>query len=204
MSVGILITATDTAGPAAKRVGAVLVPARLNRVIGRAATTSVQTHLYAYNRSHPNRLGGRRTNFYAGAGDGTNFKVVSDTSIVVSIPHVGIAQRYYGGTIRPKTAQYLTIPARTEAHGKRAREFPDLEVLRRAGSGEPFALARKVNGAAVARGGGEILFWLKKEITQRPDPSVLPSDDVLGAAVQKDVNSVVNRAIGGSAGGTAP
>lgn len=201
MSIAISIQASDGISPVTRRVLRAIEPARLNPVIGRSANNTIREHLFGLNQTRPNQLGGRRTNFYTGAARATQFKVVSDSEIVVSINQVGIAQRYYGGTIKPKSAKYLTIPARAEAHGKRAREFPDLEVLRRGdGKGEPFALARKVNGKGGAKGGGEILFWLKKSITQRADPTVLPSNAVLGAAVQADVTAVVYRAIAGAGG----
>lgn len=203
MSVGLLINAQNTAGPAAKAVSRAIMPAQLNPVIGRSVRNSVREHLFALNGSRPNQLGGRRTNFYTGAGRATQFQVLSDTHIEVSSNHVGIAQRYYGGTIKPKKGKYLTIPARAEAHGKRAREFPDLEVLRRGGVGEPFALARKINGQGGAKGGGEILFWLKKEVTQRPDPTVLPTTDVMATAVQTDTTAYTNRVIARASGGAS-
>jgi hypothetical protein len=205
VSTAILITATDTAGPAAKRVGAVLAPARLNRVIGESASREVRVHFRGLNSSRANQLGGRRTNFYTGAARGTNFKVVSDTEVVVSIVKLGIAQRYFGGTIKPRAGKkYLTIPARAEAHGKRASDFQNLVFVKFKSGAAALVQSHGQRGESGAHDLGAVMYWLKESVTQAPDPTVLPSDEVLGAAVQKDVNSVVNRAIGGSAGGTAP
>lgn len=205
MSTAILIRATNTAGPAAKAVSRAITPARLNPVIGRSANNTVREHLFGLNSTRPNALGGRRTNFYAQAARATNFKVVSDTAIVVSIPHVGIAQRFFGGTIRPKSGTYLTIPVHPAAHGKRAREF-DLELVFGLG-GQPIALATKRTVAG--RSGrqisafGEIYYKLVREVIQRPDETVLPYNELIAARVQTDVNAVVNRAIASASGGAS-
>ena len=214
MSVGLLITATDTAGPAAKRVGALLAPARLNPVIGRSVNETVRHHLVSKNAASPNKLGGRRTNFYGQAARATNFKVLSDSEILISIPQVGIAQRYYGGTIRPKSGKYLTIPVHPAAHGKRAREF-DLEIVFGL-NGQPVALATKKVSESRTRQSksgkitrtnvtrfGEIYYKLVRSVTQAPDPNVLPKPEVIGLFVQRDVDKVINRAIAGSGGASS-
>lgn len=202
MSIGILINAANAAGPAARRVSAVMAPARLNHVIGRSVNETVRHHLISLNSARPNKLGGRRTNFYSQAARATNFRVVSDTEILISIPHVGIAQRFYGGTIRAKAGRFLTIPVHPAAHGKRAREF-DLDVVFGL-KGQPVALATKRTVAG--RSGrqisaiGEIYYKLARSVTQKADPNVLPKQAVVELFVQKDVDLVINRAINGSGG----
>lgn len=195
----------DDATPALARVRAGLQPEALRAIVGRSAVNTVRAHLFGVNQSRPNRLGGPRTNFYTQAARATSFRIVGD-AVVVSIASVGIAQRYFGGTIRPVTKKFLTIPARAEAYGKRAGEFQDLEVL--VGRNGPYALARRSaslisigrRGAdgrrAIGRRGsqgGEILFWLVKEVTQKPDPTVLPYNEQIEAAAQRDLTAYVNR-----------
>lgn len=208
MSTAILINATNTAGPAARRVSRVIAPARLNPVIGRSVNNTVREHLFGLNQTRPNQLGGRRTNFYAQAARATNFKVISDSEILVSIPQVGIAQRFFGGTIKPKGKKYLTIPAHPSAHGKRAGEFADLRFAIVPGKGPALVLktaikAKRVKGDnTLSYTGGDlvVMFWLRRSITQKPDPTVLPYEELMTARVQDAVDAILLRAIAGSGG----
>lgn len=213
MSLGVAIDIKDTVRPALDRVNGALRPEQLNRVIGRAAVNVYRRHLFAINRERPNQLGGRRTNFYSQAARGTSFTLAPD-GVTVSIASAGIAQRYYGGTIRPKASKWLTIPAHPAAHGKRAREF-ELQVVFGEG-GKPIALATKTTkvkervrnekGRMVTRlavrAFGEIMFWLRKSATQAPDPTVLPRTGEVVHAARVAVSESVDRAIKRQ-GGTA-
>lgn len=102
-------------------------------VAGRAGRNTTVKHLRDYNRAHPNRLGGRRTNFYAKAADATSFHLVGDDTVEITSNAIGLALRFHGtdglpgGVLKPVKVQFLTIPAIAEAHGYRAREFSDLE-----------------------------------------------------------------------------
>lgn len=174
-------------------------------VAGRSGRNVLVKHLRDYNRSHPNQLGGARTNFYAKAADSVNFTVVNDDVVAISINAIGFALQYYGtgglpgGVLRPVTAQYLTVPATPEAHGKRAREFNDLEVgwaydpkqnrvrlalVRRESTLLVFK-RRKVAGVtrrvALPGGqqGGEAVFWLVRSVKFDGHPDLLPTEDAL-------------------------
>lgn len=174
-------------------------------VAGRAGRNVLVKHLRDYDRSHPNQIGGARTNFYAKAADSVNFTVISDDVVAISINAIGIALQYYGtaglpgGVLRPVHAQYLTIPATPEAHGKRAREFHDLEVgwaydpiqnrdrlalVRREATTLVFK-RRKIDGAprrvALPGGqqGGEPVFWLVRSVKFDGHPDLLPSEEAL-------------------------
>lgn len=205
MSIGVRIDLRDTAQPALARVRGALQPAQLNPVVGRAARNVYRGHLFRLDRERPNAMGGKRTHFYAQAARGTSFTAEPD-GVTVSIASIGIAQRFFGGVIRPQKAKWLTIPAVPEAHGKTASQF-DLELVWNADR-KPVALATK-NTLAVqitqnAQGKivkkhtgslGRIMFWLRKSVTQEPDPSVLPRiDEVAGAAITA-INDTVDRAI---------
>ena len=183
----VRINVTDTATPALRRLEAGLQPARLAPIIGRSARNATREHLFAKDATG-NRLGGRRTHYYGTAARGTNFTTEGDT-VVVSIPQIGIRQRYYGGTIKPKTAKYLTIPVHPTAHGKRAREFSDLEVVFGQG-GRPIALARRASGKRTL---GEIYYRLVRSVTQAADPAVLPTTEALGAAIRPDLEQHIGR-----------
>lgn len=220
MSVAVQVEVTkDTARPAIAAVMRVMQPAVYQPVIGRSGANTVRQHLFGLNSTRPNRLGGRRTNFYAAAARGTSFRTVG-SAVVVSIAQVGIALRFFGtaglpgGVMVPKTRKFLTIPARAEAHGKRASEFNDLELVFGRG-GIPVALARRAQStvgrvkdrktgrhAFVSRGeaGGEIMFWLVKSVTQRPDPSVLPTRSEIFTNIETEMRSLLNRELARAGG----
>ena len=201
MSITIDLSARETAPGVVRAIGRALQIDRVGPIIGRSANNTIREHLFGLNSSRPNALGGSRTNYYAQAARATQFQVEGE-SVIVSINQIGIAQRYFGGTIKPKKAKYLTIPARAEAHGKRAGEFNDLVVVFGRG-GQPIGLARawqtkigqNKSGQTVSRGiaGGEILFWLVKEVTQQADKSVLPEDGTMTEAINRDVASYLDR-----------
>lgn len=185
------INITDRATPLLLRVRGAVQGGRLANAMGRGASNEVQGHLFRLNAERPNRLGGRRTNFYAQAARSTHY-TAEPGAITVSVSHVGIRQRFEGGRIRPVTKKYLTIPATAEAHGKRAGEFPDLQFailggrpcLVRARQTRLKLGGRRKDGSRAIRGvlsttGTEVLYWLVREVNQKPDPSVLPSKDVI-------------------------
>ena len=108
----------------------------------------------------------------------TNFRITSN-GVEVAINHVGIAQRYFGGTIKPVNKKRLTIPADADAYGRRAREFGKLDMV--FGRKGVVGLAKPRRGKA-KRGqrAGKILYWLVKSVTQEADKTVLPKDrDIL-------------------------
>lgn len=196
MSLGIAIRVSGEGAEIPGRVRAAIAPARLNPVIGRAAVNTITAHLRRLNRERPNALGGKRTNYYATAARGTSFALVGDNEVVVSIAQRGIRQRVFGGTLRPRAAKFLTIPAIPEAYGKRAREIPGLEFALL--GGKP-ALVRPVAG-----GEPEVVFWLRRSVTQRPDPTVLPEAATLRADIVRAVESTVARAVRRAGPGQPP
>jgi len=209
VSVALKITTEGNAPRVVAAVARVVTTERLKPVVGRSVVNTIRTHLFRVNSGKPNALGGRRTNFYASAARGTSFAVDPD-GVTVTIASVGIRQRIVGGTIRPKTAKFLTIPATAEAHGKRASEFDDLVVVFGPG-GQPIALAHaafrvtqsklralparlRIGTTRTTGQHGGIVFWLKRSVTQAGDPSVLPPAAEIYANAQRDLSATVQRA----------
>ena len=161
-------------------------PAGVNPVIGRAGVNLLRDHFRNLESSRPNRLGGPRTHFYNQAARSTHFVTLPD-SVALSVNQVGIRQRFQGGEIRPRNSKYLTIPAIAEAYGKRAREFNNLRfVMLKNGPALVEAEATQIsigkkgvkNKGSV---GGRVLYWLRRKVTQKADPSVLPSPEAIRA-----------------------
>jgi len=214
MSVATVIRITkDTATPMLAAARELMLPKRLNPIIGRSAVNVYRAHLFGVNESRPNKLGGTRTNYYATAARSTHFTILDDDTVLISMSQVGLALRFYGGTVKPKTAKFLTIPVNAKAHGHRAREF-DLEIVFGEG-GRPIALATKSTRATQVKQNsrgknvtrqigrhGEIMFLLVKSATMKPDPTILPYERTVLNAVAADVKEVFDRDIARSLQGS--
>jgi hypothetical protein len=195
--VGIIID-RDDASPLLARVKDAATAAGLSLVMARAIGIQVKDHLVALNAER-HRFG---KNYYARAARSVSARAAGGFALV-SINQVGIRQRLYGGTIRPGAGKkFLTIPATPEAYGMRAREFQDLKVgralnpdgriqwalIRRASTAISFTRRKRKDGTVKLavrpgelRAGGEVIFWLVSKVTQRADPSVLPTKQEMAA-----------------------
>jgi hypothetical protein len=177
----------------------------------RAAADLAKAHLFALDSARPNALGGKRTNFYSAAAKSVEGPSVGGGLARVLITKIGLAQRWLGGVIKAgagissKTgvaARYLAIPARSEAYGRAPSEFNDLSFIptRRGGAlVQALQTAVKYGKKGVKAGleaGGLVMFWLVSQVTQRPDPSVMPTQEEFEGAVNLAVNDFVSRHLG--------
>ena len=154
----------------------------IKEVAGREGVNLTKHHLRRLDKTRANRLGGKRSGFYAEAADSTFFSILSNGA-EVHISKLGMRQRYYGGTIRPVNAKHLAIPARKEAYGRSPEELKDLKP----------AFGRK--GIIGLQRKGLIYFWLVKSVTQKPDHSVVPENDTIANAVQRRLDRYLTRQI---------
>jgi hypothetical protein len=158
----------------------------VRQVIGRSATNLIQKHLRELNQSRPNRLGGKRSNFYSKAAASTHYKPTADGA-QVAVTETGFALRYYGGTVRPVNAKALAIPARPEMYGYRPRERPE----------EMFVIWKpgKAVGLLATRAGSalRILYFLVHKATIRADKTLLPEHTAIQEAVSRSVESYIRR-----------
>lgn len=172
---------------------------KLHSVVGRSARNLVKQHLLDYNRSHPNQMGAPRSNYWAAAARSVSFSS-EPGAVLLSIAHPGVALRYFGGVVKPVNSKLLTIPAIPEAYGRRAKEFDNLELIgsrkhgflalvERQSDNISFGRKRKDGSRKLKQGpkrGGRIFFWLVPETHHKPDPSVLPPDDVMTRHISDD------------------
>jgi hypothetical protein len=103
---------------------------------------------------------------------------ISGLTVVIRNTFGLLGWKMSGGTITPKTANFLTIPLVPGAKVVPARDFPG--GLFRAGN----ALCRKVGQEL------EAIYALKKSVTQKPWPGAMPTDEQLAAAFIKGADSV--------------
>jgi len=157
-----------------------LHPTRLLPVLGRAITNALKKHLGGLNASRANKLGGKRSNFYAACSRGTSYEVQPD-GVTISVARIGYAQRYFGGTIKPVKRKWLTIPVDPAAYGRDPRKLPLFFAV---GARGPFLAW----GAKGATGPLRAAFILRKSVTQKADPSVFLSEKAIAATVDDTIN----------------
>jgi hypothetical protein len=182
-----------------RQLPAALGPVQVNPVIGRAGVNCVKGNYYQLERSRPNELGGKRTHFWVQCAQGTHFQLLPD-GVEIVVSQVGAAQRYYGGKIQAKPGGWLTIPARAEAHGVRAREFNNLRFVPLSPVKAMLVvnystkLRRMKDGGFSSGGlqGGGVMYWGVREVEQEADPSTLPTDLDLYAAIVSELNYYVD------------
>ena len=205
-----------------------MVSREMNAAIGVSAATVFMRHFQALEAERSgHQMPGAATHFYEHVGDSVQYQEADD-GVDIGIGNDetrGIRQRYYGGDIEPVFAQWLTIAARTEAYGHKAREFAFLKFVplgpytamlvsvmdtekeitkgKRAGQLRKLRMKRiddsVVDANAIrvretgTHGAGAVWYWLKKSVHQEPDPSVMPSDEVVYAAARGAVRDYVAR-----------
>jgi hypothetical protein len=190
-----------------------LVP-QARAVMARAGAGVVRDHLSAKNLL-PNKYGYPKTNFYGQAARSVSSGVEGDDINIDITGPVGFRQRLKGGTIRPKNVKFLTMPAAPEAYGKRAREFsnlkfaivfdPKIQKSRPAlvtTESTQFKLGqRRKDGSrkvtVLGEVGGGVMYWLLRSATQSPDPTVLPTTQLLVQVIITQTNSWLARKLDG-------
>jgi hypothetical protein len=186
----------DTATPLLSRLRDEAARGDLVLVGGRAAGQLVRDHLVQLNTER-HRYG---RGYYAQAAQSVTVTKVGQGA-AISITQTGFRQRLFGGPIDPVNSKFLTIPASPEAYGRRAGEFPDLEMtktmdengtlrwalVRRPSTPIRFQHRKQADGSIKTKivpgltRGAEVMFWLVAHVNQEPDPTVLPADDFISA-----------------------
>ena len=197
---GFSITIEDRATPFLRRMSTE-VQANAMLVGARAVAICIREHLQGLQDDRPNKKGWPRQNFWNKSRRSVQNPVPITGGAEVSINMEGFAQRLYGGTIKPRTAKYLTIPMRAEAYGKRAREM-NLSFAIIPGLGPCLIEAGDV-GARKGRKGkkgaesqqGGLMFLLRRSVVQQPDPSVMPTVAKMHDAATEAIGDYVDRVI---------
>lgn len=202
---GVAIQLDDKASPFLRALELGLEPGRLAPVAGESGRKIVADHLLKLSAAR--HRGDAPSDFYGEAAAATAWQP-DGSGVIISIHKTGVAQRYFGGPIAPVNAARLAIPARSEAIGKRPREFSNLELVF---FRETLALAERESSDVrivkdrrkgregqlrLRRGqerGGAVMFWLVERVDQDPDPTVLPAEETLSAAIYGDLSRYVER-----------
>lgn len=185
----------------------------LNRVVGRAAEGAVKEHFFRLDDERENELGGKRSHFYWEAGKNTTHSTRGDDTVVISTRKLGLRQRYFGGEIHAINGKYLTIPARSESYGVRAKDFPGkLKFVMFASgsaalvldtpseddygtvddSGNVVGIGRKKGKKKRLKKEGLVEYWLVPYVNQQSDPSVLPTTEAIMEKVRPEVTKYLS------------
>lgn len=165
----------DQATPAIKELLESVSGRRAHAIMGQSVRVLVREHLRK-KEGEPNKQGWPKTHFYSRARERT-FYTADQMKATVSVALEGFFTLVTGlpETINPVNAGALTIPARAEAYGKRAREFDDLEY-------RPLKRGRLV-GMLVRKGGGsEVYYWLLSRVYPKPHADAMPTEEQITAA----------------------
>lgn len=169
---------------------------------GRAVAGFLRDYLFNLDGERANKLGGVRTHFYGDAARSVQNPQVSQGTASVSINHLGLAQRFFGGAIRPVTSKLLAIPARAETHGKTPGEFNDLSFMptRRGGALVQALQVQIIRGKRKGEWrdetvGGLVMYWLVPEVNQDADPSVLPGEKALAGCATDAMDDFLKRTL---------
>ncbi|HNQ90830.1 MAG TPA: hypothetical protein PKM73_19625 [Verrucomicrobiota bacterium] len=167
-------------------------PRSILQAAARSVVRSLQDHFRDRDQKSSNRLGGHRTHWWASVARSTQIASIDDTQAVVSISEPGFGLKVGGGTIRPKLAKWLAIPATAEAHGRRPKTYTMTTGigLRFVPAGSGKAMLVQAEGTLIGpkrkgkhtKGrevGGLVVYWLRKSVTQSKDPNALPDRDKL-------------------------
>lgn len=165
-----LLRKLEKGGPAVRKSAAV------------AAAKLTRQH-FALLASTRHRAAGGTLNFYADAAKKTVGRVIGD-DIVIVVDKEGVRQRYLGGTIKATRRKYLAIPTE-DATGNVPKDFgSDLFFFRKGATA----------GLALPEGKGmRVMFWLKKQVKQDADPTVMPSAADYVEAIEPAVDEAISR-----------
>jgi hypothetical protein len=169
-------------------------PEPLLLLVGRSLTNSTKAHYRILHDQNPNKMGGKRQNFWLGVADSVNQPAVSGTSVTVNISHPIIAHKAglgpAKGVITPKRKKWLAIPATKATYGLSPLSYESGTGATRELRFVQFSpeLAGLMESLRTGPKGGKVwsvAFWLRKSVTQKPFPKALPSQEFLEPGIQE-------------------
>jgi hypothetical protein len=205
MPITLQVDVSNTASPglAALRAGLADGTA-MHGAIGFAGQAAAKAHLESAGYlGRVNALGGKSTGFWRSAGEAITSEATEDTA-TITYRHRGVALRYWGGEVTPKTRKALSVPAHKSAHGLNASEYPtplafipastQFGPFRQGGSQDTVGYLVRGETKTVSRGpnkgktkvvplkkgkGGELIYVLRRRTFHKPDPNIIPPDEAI-------------------------
>lgn len=177
--IGLAVNVKDAHARLQAVWGAIKNPDGLLAVLGRDLRNQLVAHFRLRQKENPNKLGGKRTNFWLQVARSVQNPEVESDSIRISINDPRIEQKIYGGVIRPKRAKALTIPVAPEAYGRTASTLEHELGIKlfmmpgHFGHGLLAGVVSKGRGKNAASS-VKVFYVLKGSVRQKPDPEALP------------------------------
>lgn len=164
------------------------------KAAARGVATRLRDHFGNLNTTEPNKLGGKRTNFWSQVRRSVQNPKVDGRTATIAVNHEAILQKIRGGVIRPGPGKtFLTIPVNPRAYGRKAREFGTLRVERNE-EGAFLVLHSEDNwgnrderGRFLRKGDNSVitLYRLVRKVKQDPKPDSVPTDSEIHAAADR-------------------
>lgn len=158
-----------------------------------------QDYLRKLNRHRSaQRLGASPTGHHNKAAAAVEAQHDENEARVVIPRRTGLGRAFGDVVIRPGSGRtYLTIPAHQTTYGRSVRDFPEGTFR--------FAIMGRHRALLWADGPdkGGVGYWLKRQVFQKQDRTLLPSDEgYAGVARRAAIEYLNNLASGGPRGGT--
>lgn len=151
-------------------------------------------HFLKLNASRPNKLGGKRTNYWDEAA-GETYVSVSGSDVVVQVRQVGVRRHLLGGPpITPKgtseitgrAIKFLTIPIHPSAHGRTVGQLRAQGINLYPAGG---ALRQQI-GDKRSESDPKLYALARRTKAAQPDPSVIPTVDEIARAADEALNEL--------------
>ena len=196
MAIEVDITIDDKATESVSALMAVLSKENrgdLMRVAGQASLVSMQEYYGDFNakggwlnKSLPTHGAGRKsTGFGNTITEGWNVAGADASGFTLNNGAPWLSHKITGGTIRPKSGKFLTIPLVPEAHGVRARDYP----------GKTFFAGSAIM-ETMPSGESRPIYALVKSVTQKPVKGALPDEKVYLEPALTAIEEQLQRALG--------
>lgn len=192
MSLEITIDIDDRASPAVRKLMSAISPEGMKGINAVAAREELE-HLREYHREFegaggwenpalPTHGPGRKeTGFGQNIARAWLTGEVSADGFTMTNNATGLAHKVRGGTISAKTAKALTIPMVPEAHGVRARDYPNRLFIPK---GKDYLME-------IAGGVPRVVYLLRQSVTQKPWDGALPDAEEIGSRVAQSIARLV-------------
>ena len=151
-------------------------------------------HFLKLNASRPNKLGGKRTNYWDEAA-GETYVSVSGSDVVVRVRQVGVRRHLLGGPpITPKgtseitgrAIKFLTIPIHPSAHGRTVGQLRAQGINLYPAGG---AIRQQI-GDKRSESDPKLYALAKRTKAAQPNPSVIPTVDEIARAADEALNEL--------------
>lgn len=177
--------------------------------LGEDLAKALRDHFRRRNQQ-PNAKGWPKRNFWNKEGrENTALTNYNATSATVTIASAAIAHKVKGGTVRPKRARALAIPAIAAAYkaiqpSAMDKNFLEFIPIPKSGGLVGMLVERQHDTLrSTKRGfkqgekrGGQVWFWIVSQATHRKDTNTLPPEREVEAQIQASAQAYLARIAG--------